>query len=73
MLYEVAFIEKPTKKQRDETGQGGQLLGFIRVCAKDENTAQLIAIRDLGDKLTNLNPDRLEVLIRPFCEVVHVE
>lgn len=68
MLYEVAFIEKPTKKQKDETGQGGKLLGFARVVAKDEQTAQLIAIKQLGDKLEHLDPNRLEVLIRPFCE-----
>lgn len=66
MLYEVAIIEMPTKKEA-ENGKGETLiLAPTPVVAKDDKTAAIIASQkvDLKDKEAN----RLEVFVRPFVK-----
>jgi len=70
MLYEVAILEKPTKKSKDEGGTEKLVLGPISVVAPDEKTAALVAIKQGyldGTFLKDVTPDRMEVLVRPFC------
>jgi hypothetical protein len=62
-LFEVAILEKPTKKEQDEGAQEKLVFGPKAVVAKDAQTAALVAVMD--SKL-QLAQDRMEVLTRPF-------
>ena len=65
-LFEVAMIEKPTKKQQED-GQGEKLVMPPRaVLAKDQNSAAIIAVMD-GGLAPEVDRTRLEVLVRPFA------
>ena len=68
MLYEVAFIYKPTKKESDE-GTGDEVLlggAVITVLADGEENAILMAGQKVD--LKGKNSKRLETLVRPFVE-----
>ena len=66
MLYEVAVIQKPTKKEVEEEAALEKLIcGPIAICAASEQAAAIMATRDA--KLDNVDPNRLEVLVRPFA------
>lgn len=62
-LYEVAILEKPTKKEQDEGAIEKLVFGPKAVVAKDAQTAALVAVMD--SKL-QLAQERMEVLTRPF-------
>jgi hypothetical protein len=65
-LFEVAIVQKPTKKELDE-GTGTEVLVFgpEAVIARDEQSAAIAAVT--GDsKPTNLDMTRAEVIVRPF-------
>lgn len=65
MLFEVAVVLKPTKKEEEE-GKGEELiLPPTPVIANNDKTAAMIA----GQKaeLKNRDPNRIEVLVRPFA------
>jgi len=62
-LFEVAILEKPTKKEQDEGAQEKLVFGPKAVVAKDAQTAALVAVID--SKL-QLAQERMEVLTRPF-------
>lgn len=65
-LFEVAMIEKPTKKQAED-GQGEKLVMPPRaVLARDNNSAAIAAILD-GALPADVDRSRLEVLVRPFA------
>lgn len=65
MLYEVAIIEHPTKKQA-EKGKGAELVfGIEAVVANTDKTAAVIASQKAD--LKNRDANRLEVLVRPFA------
>lgn len=62
MLYEVAVVEKPTKKQADEDGAVETLVMAPKaVVARDPQMAAIMATK--GEALT----ERCEVLVRPFA------
>lgn len=65
-LYEVAIIKRPTKKEIEEgTGMEGLVLAPTAVVARDPNSAVIAAVtRDGGIK--DFDPNKCEVLVRPF-------
>lgn len=63
-LFEVAIIEKPTKKETEEGTQERLVFGPRAVVAKDSQGAVLAAV--LGDERPALDMSRAEVLVRPF-------
>jgi hypothetical protein len=64
MLFEVAIIEQPTEKQKED-GQCERLVfGPKPVVAKDRDAA--IATVMQGEKI-EADPGRMEVLVRPFA------
>lgn len=67
-LYEVAIIEKPTKKE-SEDGKGKEKLvyGPKAILARDPQTAGMSAVMVEGLKI---DLDRSEVLVRPFAEAL---
>lgn len=64
-LFEVAIIEKPTKKE-DEEGKTEKLIyGPKAVVARDGQYAAISAVMD-GDVPKEVIKERMEVLVRPF-------
>lgn len=66
MLYEVAIIKKPTKKEmEDGTGKEELLLAPTCVLAANPQGAVIVAVtKDGGVK--GFDADQCEVLVRPF-------
>lgn len=63
-LFEVAIIEKPTKKECEEGGQERLAFGPVPIIAADEQSAAIAAVLD-GQKI-DIDRTRMEVLVRPF-------
>lgn len=65
-LFEVAIIVKPTKKQAED-GVGESLAyGPKPVIARDAQSAAVTAVM-AGDVPTDIDRQRMEVLVRPFA------
>lgn len=66
MLFEVAVVELPLKKDVEENGALEKLVfGPTFVVAKDQASAGLKALRSVDAK--DIDIDRSQVLIRPFA------
>jgi len=66
-LFEVAIIQKPTKKETDEgTGTEKLLFGPKPVVARDGQSAAIAAVTGT-DAPQGLDMSRAEVLVRPFA------
>lgn len=65
MLYEVALIEMPTKKDSEEGAQEKLILNPTPVIAKDEQSAGVAAVMQNKDKI-ECDISRVQVLVRPF-------
>ena len=66
MLYWVAAVEEPTKKQKDdEDRQEVVVLQPKIVAAKDDKMAAIKVIRE-SVELKDKNLDRIQVVVRPF-------
>lgn len=66
MLYEVALIEKPTKKGIEEGECEKLILPPTAVIASDDKSAGVQAVMQNKDKITG-DLNRVEVLVRPFA------
>jgi hypothetical protein len=65
-LFEVAIIQRPTKKEVDEgTGIETLLFGPSPVVARDEQSAAIAAVTG-PNKPATLDMSRAEVIVRPF-------
>jgi hypothetical protein len=65
-LFEIAIIQKPTKKELEEgTGQEKLLFGPKPVVARDGQSAAIAAVMG-EDSPKGLDMSRAEVLVRPF-------
>jgi hypothetical protein len=66
-LFEVAIIQKQTKKEAED-GIGGEklLMKPTYVLAKDGQTAAMISVMG-EDAPKNIDMSRAEVLVRPFA------
>lgn len=66
-LFEVAIIQKMTKKEAED-GTGGEklLFGPKAVLARDAQTAAITAVTG-KDAPQDLDMSRAEVLVRPFA------
>lgn len=62
MLFEVAILEVPTKKESEEGAEEKLVLGPVAIVAKDKETATMLAAKGL----TDISPSRMKVLVRPF-------
>ncbi len=66
-LFEVAIIQKPTKKELDEgTGTEKLVFGPKAVVARDGQSAAIAAVTGT-DAPSGLDMTRAEVLVRPFA------
>lgn len=66
MLYEVALIEKPTKKEQEDGKTEKLILPPTPVIASDHKSAGVQAVMQNKDKLT-CDLSMVEVLVRPFA------
>jgi hypothetical protein len=68
MLFEVAILETPTKKDAEE-GKGERLaFGPKAVIAPDAQAAAIAAVMDVSDdSLKGVDRQRMQVLVRPFA------
>lgn len=65
-LFEVAILEKPTKKEAED-GKGERLVfGPKAVVARDGQSAAISAVLD-GGVGADVDRQRIEVLVRPFA------
>lgn len=65
-LFEIAILQKPTKKELDEgTGTEKLLFGPKAVVARDGQSAAIAAVTG-SDAPQGLDMSRAEVLVRPF-------
>lgn len=65
-LFEVAVIQKPTKKEIEEgTATEKVILPITAVVAKDSQGAAIMAARNSSIP-QDLDMSRVEVLVRPF-------
>lgn len=64
-LFEVAIVQKPTKKQAEDGGIETLLYGPKAVVAKDAQAAAIGAVMS-GDMPKDADLTRIDVLIRPF-------
>ena len=65
-LFEVAILEKPTKKEAEEGTSEKLVFGPKAVVARDNQSAAIAAVMD-GDVPKDLDRQRMEVLVRPFA------
>lgn len=65
MLYEVAMIQHPTQKEKEDGAQEKLIMAPESVIAKDEQQAAVAAVMQKKDTL-ECDMSRIEVLVRPF-------
>jgi len=65
-LFEVAILERPTKREAEEEGKSERLVfGPKPVVATDAQSAAIVAVLE-GDK-PDVDRSRMTVLVRPFA------
>jgi hypothetical protein len=64
-LFEVAIIEKPTRKEAEEGATEKLVFGPTPVIAKDQQSAVVVAL--LGENRPTVDMNKAEVLVRPFA------
>ena len=68
MLFEVAILRVPTKKEIEGgTAQETLLLSPTTVIAKDRETAAMRAVMQNSSKITEADLTHAQVLVRPFA------
>jgi hypothetical protein len=65
-LFEVAILQRPTKKEAEEGASEKLVFGPKCVVARDDQSAAIEAVMD-GEVPKNIERARMEVLIRPFA------
>ena len=66
MLYEVALIQQPTKKEIEEGEMEKLILKPTPVIARDEQSAGVSAVMAHKDEIS-CELGRIQVLVRPFA------
>jgi hypothetical protein len=64
-LFEVAIIEKPSKKEAEEGAVEKLVFGPKAVIARDGQSAALAAV--MGGEAPKVDMQKAEVLVRPFA------
>lgn len=68
-LFEVAIIQKPTKKEAEDGASEKLVFGPVSVIARDQQSAAINAVMDGSKNQLPSDSDRSrwEVLVRPFA------
>jgi hypothetical protein len=67
MLFEVALIKTPTKKEMEDGALEVLVMSPTAVIANDDRSAGVKAVMMNKDKLTETDMERVQVLVRPFA------
>ena len=67
MLYEVALIQKPTKKEAEDGASEKLILPPTPVIAENEQSAGVQAVMKNKGNVADGDLERIQVLVRPFC------
>jgi len=65
-LFEVAILQKPTKKEAEDGASEKLVFGPKCVVARDDQSAAIEAVMD-GEVPRDIERSRIEVLVRPFA------
>lgn len=65
-LFEVAIIQKPTKKESEDGVAEKLVFGPKAVVSRDLQSAAIAAVMD-GGVPQDIDRTRMEVLVRPFA------
>lgn len=65
MLYLVALIQKPTKKEEEDGKQESLIMPPTPVIARDDKAAAIKAVQENASKIS-ADLSNVEVLVRPF-------
>ena len=65
-LFEVAILEKPTKKEIEEGKSERIVMMPTSVIAGDSQSAAVIAAME-AKNLSDIDKSRMEILVRPFA------
>jgi ribosomal protein L7/L12 len=66
MLYWVAVVEEPTKKQKEEDGKEETIIMQPKITsAKDDKMAAIKIVRE-AEELKGMDLNRVQVIVRPF-------
>jgi hypothetical protein len=66
LLFEVAILQKPTKKEAEDGASERLVFGPKSVVARDDQSAAIEAVMD-GEVPRDIERSRMEVLVRPFA------
>jgi len=66
MLFEVAIVEEPTKKEQEDGKQEKLVFGPQAVIAKDDRSAGVAAVLGCDEKV-KIDNARMRILVRPFA------
>jgi hypothetical protein len=65
-LFEVAILQRPTKKEAEEGASERLVFGPKCVVSRDDQSAAIEAVMD-GEVPRDIERSRMEVLVRPFA------
>ncbi len=66
MLFEVALLQQPTKKESEDGAQEILVMAPTAVVAKDQQSAGVCAVMMKKDEI-KCDLSRIQVLVRPFA------
>ena len=66
MLFEVALVQQPTKKEQEEGQMEKLIMPPTPVIARDDQSAAVAAVMQNKDKI-ECDMARVQVLVRPFA------
>lgn len=67
-LFEYAIVEMPKKgkKEHDEPQEEKLIIGPTAIVAKSDKSAAMKVTLEHADKLKKLDPERINIIVRPF-------
>lgn len=66
-LFEVAILEQPTEKEREDGKSERLIMPPKAVVANDSQSAALFAVLENPDSMKGIDRARTQVLVRPFA------
>lgn len=65
-VFEYIIVENPTQKEAEEGSKEEIVVQTKLVVAADEQEVRTVALLKNAEALSDYDPSRLEVLVRPF-------
>jgi hypothetical protein len=65
-LFEVAILEIPSKKEKEEGAIEKLVYGPTAIIAREAQTASVVAALEAKEKV-DIDPTKVSILVRPFA------